>query len=533
MLLSGIGIAYAYISAIDQSKKSAVAVVGGKTACIDVDIESLSSSGINILSYNYPITDTYALQKIKPIEVSVTNKCKETQENIKYTLTFTTLTNNDNQIKDFQIKTKVLKKINNGSETLVKDTSLLNKINRVKTENVVELLNNKISENELTKGYDTKNSYVLDVGDVASNTTNVYNVYLWIDYYEGNPYHNVELANFNNSTQNKEFKGIFGILTNIEENGEKLEEEVKEYEYTGGYETFTPTKDGEYLIELWGASGHIGGDDCIPDSNGRGAYTIGVINLQKNEPIYIYVGGNNRILSDYNFNGGGGGEASGGGATDIRLTSGKWSDFNSLKSRIMVAAGGGGYAHSTRTIEIVPENQRGDGGAINGIDAHFSYTGGYLNPGIFDYSGHGATQTSGGLPGSKLSNIFDVEYLPQMSGKFGSGGYGTLEVERNMYMSSGGGGGYYGGGHGIHPGNGITGGGGGSSFVSGYPGCDAIEATSTEDHIIHTGKPEHYSGKVFFLPGMIAGNAPMPTYKGDGTMIGNNSAGYAKITYLG
>ncbi|MFR6022533.1 MAG: glycine rich domain-containing protein [Clostridia bacterium] len=30
----------------------------------------------------------------------------------------------------------------------------------------------------------------------------------------------------------------------------------------------------------------------------------------------------------------------GGGATDIRLVSGEWNDFESLKSRIMVAGGG-------------------------------------------------------------------------------------------------------------------------------------------------------------------------------------------------
>ncbi len=529
-MLISIGISYAYFDALDQSKKSAITIVGGKTACIDVDIETPSDSGINILPYNYPITDTYALQKIKPIEVTITNKCKETQEDIKYTLTLTTLADSSvNQIKDFQIKTKVLKKVNNGSETIVKDTSLLNKINKVKTENVVELLNNKISENESTKGYDTKNSYVLDVGDVASNTTNVYNVYLWIDYYEGNPYHNVELANFNNSTQNKEFKGIFGILTNIEENGEKLEEEVKEYGYTGDYETFTPTKDGEYLIELWGASGAHYHADFIANSYGRGAYTIGVMYLKSNEPIYVYVGENANSIDgqeEYTFNGGGGGEAQGGGATDIRLTSGKWSDFNSLKSRIMVAAGGGGAAHKNMD-EISESSQRGDGGAINGIDAHYSFRNN------FNYSGHGATQTSGGEPGSEFNHTWDPEYLPQMSGKFGSGGYGTRRPSGSGWMSSGGGGGYYGGGHGNHTGYAWSGGGGGSSFVSGYPGCDAIEATSTEDRIIHTGKPEHYSGKVFSLPGMIAGNAPMPTFKGDETMVGNNNAGHAKITYLG
>lgn len=38
---------------------------------------------------------------------------------------------------------------------------------------------------------------------------------------------------------------------------------------------------------------------------------------------------------------------------------------------------------------------------------------------------------------------------------------------------------------------------GGSGYISGYEGCDAISKESTEDNIIHTGNSIHYSGKVF------------------------------------
>ncbi len=39
--------------------------------------------------------------------------------------------------------------------------------------------------------------------------------------------------------------------------------------------------------------------------------------------------------------------------------------------------------------------------------------------------------------------------------------------------------------------------GGGSSFISGHEGCDAIKEESTENNIIHTGQSIHYSGLYF------------------------------------
>ena len=296
-----------------------------------------------------------------------------------------------------------------------------------------------------------------------------------------------------------------------------------EFDYTGNYQTFTVPTDGYYNIELWGAGGTVN-TGTSPNTAGRGAYTKGIIYLTKGENIYVYVGGseinkveNNYWVSEGGYNGGGPGESSGGGATDVRLTSGNWNDFNSLKSRIMVAAGGGGGTY----INVSAGLQRGDGGAFYGIDAKFS-----------DYSGHGATQISGGKPGSVFSGVIDPAETENMSGKFGIGGYGINAAGYYGYSSSGGGGGYYGGGHGNHPGNSWPGGGGGSSFISGLYGCDAISESSIEGNIIHTGQSKHYSGKVFYNGMMIAGDASMPTHAGSSTMIGNEGNGYAKISLL-
>ena len=62
--------------------------------------------------------------------------------------------------------------------------------------------------------------------------------------------------------------------------------------------------------------------------------------------------------------------------------------------------------------------------------------------------------------------------------------------------------------------------------------------------MVHTGNPEHYSGKVFTETVMIDGEGyswtsekqpgivGMPTFDGTKTMIGNTDNGHAKITKI-
>lgn len=298
-----------------------------------------------------------------------------------------------------------------------------------------------------------------------------------------------------------------------------------EYSYSGEAQQFIVPKTGNYKIELWGAQGGNNG--------GKGAYTSGIINLSKEQQIYVYVGGAGSKNSagkaeevPGGYNGGGlnyGQECcsrvfgSGGGATDIRLVKGTWNNFDSLKSRIMVASGGGGTFSDAST-----SGKGGAGGTINGVDA----TGDHA-----DWcNGLGATQTKGGSisenTGKYCTTGDQVGYTDPglVTGKFGMGG--THGTEGNN--STGGGSGYYGGSSSGH----IASAGGGSSFISGHTGCDAINETSTESNIIHTGQPNHYSGLVFKETNMFAGNESMPTHDGQSTMIGNSGSGYAKITYL-
>ena len=265
-------------------------------------------------------------------------------------------------------------------------------------------------------------------------------------------------------------------------------------------QTFTAPLNTTYKIECWGAQGR--GDI------GRGAYTNGNISFPAASNFYIYVGqmGVNGLqihdesyanITSGTFNGGGGffcpngdlNNATGGGATDIRLQSGIWNDFNSLKSRIMVAAGGGGLINGSPCY----------GGTLSSL----SETTNQFADRYHTTISQGATQTSGYKFG-----------IGQDGGRAGAGG------------------GYYGGcAHGNE--GGLVGirGSGGSSFISGYIGCDAISESSTEDNIIHTGQPNHYSGYVFTNSVMIAGDAIMPK-PGGGTETGHPGNGYCIISWI-
>lgn len=263
------------------------------------------------------------------------------------------------------------------------------------------------------------------------------------------------------------------------------------FDYTGNVQTYTIPKTGTYLIELWGAEG----GSQIPSKafGGKGAYVNGMITLNQGEKIYIYVGEHPTMVTGlcYEENKNNSFNAStvgacigGGGATDIRLESGAWNDFHSLKSRIMVAAGGGG--------------------------AFYRGTGGYA--GAF-------TGASG------------VGFDSKLPYQIGSGGTQTIGYAQLFGIAGRdttiGGGGYYGG-----YGGSAANAGGGSSFISGYSGCDAIHESSSKDGMIHTGQPNHYSGKIFTNGTMISGNDSMPNPRGVDEIVGNEGNGFAKITFI-
>lgn len=307
---------------------------------------------------------------------------------------------------------------------------------------------------------------------------------------------------------------ILAIFSNRKLSTDKLKENVLQrlqeqfqYTYTGDVQEFNVPETGKYKIELWGASG----GSFASNVAGNGAYTEGIILLQKNDTFYIYVGSkgdaNTSLTNTGGYNGGGysgnnpgANSSGGGGATDFRLLNGAWNNVSSLNSRIMVAAGGGGTATSSNSTG-------GGGGSLIGIEDTISTYGGK------NYCG-----------GTAPTQI--------MAGTSAAFGYASQSIIAGW--GGGGGGGYYGGGKGCG-----RGGSGGSSYISGHIGCVAITSNTNNNPksgcitgTINIDCSYHYSNYKFTNTTMMAGNESMPRHNSNATMTGNVGDGFAKITYI-
>ena len=237
-----------------------------------------------------------------------------------------------------------------------------------------------------------------------------------------------------------------------------------EYAYTGNVQTFTAPTSGEYTLEVWGAQGGYANETY---TGGYGGYSTGTINLDKDETLYIYVGGTgesncNTTNCAGGYNGGGQGGAfsdkinyvaGGGGATHISKTNALLKDLSDKKGTysdstktydstdiIIVAGGGGAGYYHTNGADF--SSNGGSGGGYLGNDG--TTVGNYNNP------GGGGSQTAGGAKGTRGDT---------KSG-FGYGGSGTYGSSNDSTVSSGGGGGFFGGGTSAHSSPG-----GGSGFI--------------------------------------------------------------------
>lgn len=293
---------------------------------------------------------------------------------------------------------------------------------------------------------------------------------------------------------------------------------------------------GIYKISLWGSGGGISANYTGDRrKTGQGAYVSGEIKLNKGNVLFLHVGSkgeSGKKISDEQlytafgdasiggiggYNGGGNGfddpegqaAGGGGGATDIRLISGNWDNFESLKSRIMVAAGGGGMSRYYKYAGSPHENAgiAGSGGTLTGNAAVAASK-------IENDYGRGATQTTGYLFGKGQNGMICMTTLNGIGGG-GSGYFGAKSGDCPTIDW-------------VPP----TGAGGGSSYVSGCKGCNSIFSESTEDNLKFTGDATHYSGLRFSNIEMKSGNEKMPGKKENSTMVGNIGDGYARIKYL-
>lgn len=243
-------------------------------------------------------------------------------------------------------------------------------------------------------------------------------------------------------------------------------------DYTGNEQTYTIPTTGRYKIEVWGAQGGDADYNSYHADGGYGGYSVGYVKLNKDDVVYINVGGqgtsanymqsngNKIVYSKTNgYNGGGAANTynnnsahgGGGGATTISLRSGLLSTLEEYIDDILIVAGGGGGA----SAHASNPGYSGQGGSGGGYIAGNAITG---NTTCYNY-GTGGNQDS---PGSYVACASDGRGYrndgPPPNPSFGLGSNRTTNNTSNCY--SGGGSGLYGGGSGWHgPG------GGGSGYI--------------------------------------------------------------------
>ena len=271
---------------------------------------------------------------------------------------------------------------------------------------------------------------------------------------------------------------------------------------------------GKYFIECYGAQGGYSlqnGKQIY--QGGKGAYTAGILLVRERLPIYLYIGGKGSDASRPNkvipggWNGGGAGRyeegdddviiddaGAGGGSTDIRLTPGEWNDIISLRSRIMVAAGG--------------------------------------SASCFCAEGNPGGDFTGFIRSSCSDDDFQRSDTNQTNGyKFGVGEDGRDFVGHPGAVApyTGAGGGYYGGKtrYPIAFQHYVTSSSSGSSYVSGHPKCNSISEDGE-----HSGSPIHYSKRYFLNPIMKNGFSEFPSFEDLNPVKGHEGNGAIRITLL-
>ena len=324
--------------------------------------------------------------------------------------------------------------INSRIKEAKKNSVEVNANNYIKAVNGVAALSQNIGEDMESGTYQVRDLNKSDIklsGDkprkgflVLSNYEVTYGCLMYEDYsaiITGGKTSQVEKMNCNNFKLNAEFA------------------------YKGSEETFTVSVSGTYKIEVWGAQG---GNAFSDYKGGYGGYSVGYIDLKKDDKLYINVGGQGEsdcVSSNCNggYNGGGNGipytgdqnnhVSGGGGATSIAFSSGLLSTLSSQTDKILIVggAGGGAYYHTNGASYSANGGNAGGYVGVSQCNSNTSYT----------CAGSG-NQSSGGSAGSSGA-----------AGSFGKGGSSTT-------YSSGGGAGFYGGGSAHHIGTG-----GGSGYI--------------------------------------------------------------------
>ena len=220
---------------------------------------------------------------------------------------------------------------------------------------------------------------------------------------------------------------------------------------------FTAPINGNYKLEVWGAASgcKLGNGLLISHEYGRGGYSYGYYEMDKNQTIYVSVGGKGegallRERSRGGWNGGGDGEwdhqddestGGGGGCTSVQISlidDGQLLNYESVKNTdvLIVAGGGGGIGW----IDYGLSFGGGDSGSIPKVSVN-------RNPTDL-YELKQATQDSGYAFGQGQSAITDFtgagnSEIPGGGGGW-YGGYTIIPIIGSTYVAAGGGSGHIG-----------------------------------------------------------------------------------------
>ena len=229
-------------------------------------------------------------------------------------------------------------------------------------------------------------------------------------------------------------------------------ETVFDFDYTGGEQTFAVPFSGTYKLETWGAQGATDSESYY---GGYGGYSMGIINLEKNEKFHVFVGGQGKNINTksdigtvYGYPNGGavstlGGDAnsitysSGGGSTHIGKENKLISESSALSTSLLIVSGGGGGACNWWNYG----DNGGSAGGYKGSTTNINFP----NNGVANNNPGVGTQSSGGTGGGNLDGFSSDTWL---NGIFGVGGGSNINYKHaeSINVSGGGGGGYYGGG---------------------------------------------------------------------------------------
>ena len=244
-------------------------------------------------------------------------------------------------------------------------------------------------------------------------------------------------SNITYSNSKTKATNVEDALNELYDNESTCATTFKIFDFIGGEESFLIGKTGYYQLEAWGAQG----GDSTTSSGGYGSYSTGFVLLNKNDVIYVNVGGKSTNGAG-SYNGGSSSETTGyiyggggGGATHISKSSGLLSTLSADISSILMVAGGGGGAGS-RSSAIVSNSPGGAGGGISGLRG----ISGIVSDTSWGYAatgGAGGSQTSSGgntacgrWNGSSCNNLGNCGGNDGKAGGFGFGGAGGSGHQR-------------------------------------------------------------------------------------------------------